>query len=116
MARRSALLKIQGAARAYTIRRHYLRVKTSARTIQAFIRICNQKLKWTRLRRGLRTLHSLSRGFIVRQHVLRMLLAIKTLQMFVISVFRRFASLQGSYRVETLTTNRSRASRHLFRA
>lgn len=102
LARRSALLKIQGAARAYTIRRHYLRVKTSARTIQAFIRICNQKLKWTRLRRGLRTLHSLSRGFIVRQHVLRMLLAIKTLQMFVRSFLRRNKEHWGKVRAALL--------------
>ena len=49
-------------------------------TIQAFVRKYKLRGQWLRLRRGLRTFHSLARGFIVRQHVIKMMAAVGTIQ------------------------------------
>lgn len=95
-------MTIQNAGRAYLSRRTFTKKIKAIQTIQAFVRSCAAKLKWTRLRRGLRTLHSLSRGYIVRQHVLRMLMAIRTLQNFVRAFLRRNKEYWGKVRAALL--------------
>jgi myosin heavy subunit len=85
--RKDAISKIQFTAKGYIQRKKYTKViKPAIIILQRFIKRVSDRLKWLRIRRGLRILHRLSRGFIIRRHVLKLLEAVKIMQ----SVFRMF--------------------------
>jgi myosin heavy subunit/alpha-tubulin suppressor-like RCC1 family protein len=77
---RSAITTLQNRAHTWLLTRWFDEIRSSARLIASFLRKNNHRLRWLRLRRGLKMVHSLARGFIVRKHVLKMLDAVLVIQ------------------------------------
>jgi myosin heavy subunit/alpha-tubulin suppressor-like RCC1 family protein len=79
--RQHSIKTLQWFVRGYLLRKRFNgTVKPAICILQRFIRKTHDRLRWLRIRRGLRILHRLSRGFIVRRHVMKMLEAVKRLQ------------------------------------
>ena len=79
-AHKQCIRTIQNRAHTYQTRKWFTETREASMKVQAFFRKNVWRLKWMRLRRGLRMVHSLARGFIVRKHVLKMLDAVLIIQ------------------------------------
>ena len=79
-AHKQCIRTIQNRAHTYQTRKWFTETREASMKVQAFFRKNASRLKWMRLRRGLKMVHSLARGFIVRKHVLKMLDAVLIIQ------------------------------------